>query len=149
MPDRQGTTIFAKALKGFFRKDRLSRFSNSKSTGVFALLTLLLAGLLATSPVSANKMASFAGSDSLNSIVGGQEVRIIGGTPSSAEHLPFMLALYQGRNAASANFVCGASLIGEYWAMTAAHCATSVLNGRPINANRLFIRVGVSKTERH
>ena len=45
--------------------------------------------------------------------------RIIGGQPATANAYPFALALSLRRG-----FICGASLVSETWALTAAHCVT-------------------------
>lgn len=65
--------------------------------------------------------------------------RILGGDPAEIENFPHMLSLLDLR---FGGFICGASAVHEFWAVTAAHCLefnspASVINLRGGTANRL------------
>ena len=66
---------------------------------------------------------------------------IVGGDDANISDYPYQAALgYQSSQNSFFSAYCGASIINEYWALTAAHCVQGE------NANTTSIRVGATNS---
>ncbi|KAL7012434.1 hypothetical protein ACKWTF_014852 [Chironomus riparius] len=78
---------------------------------IFAILIAVAYGIPRTAPDFSNRIQQ-----NLRTKFRG---RIVGGTPADISSFPHMLALY---DLSSTGFICGASIIADRWALSAAHC---------------------------